>query len=538
MKRTRSELAKHFVRVTAVGLTALSGGKVYYHAAVTPEAGTSLSLRQFSFGRLFHEYENVLGTSMELIVRAAHPGEAQECEIRVLEEIERLRRILSTYDPSSEICHVMAGGRPRSPELEELFALYAQWNKRTAGAININMGKVARLWQVAATTGVLPTPAQLRTAAVAHHALNVDALGKGFIIDRAVAAARRFAPAGLLNIGGDIRVWGRDSWLIGVSNPGAPAENAAPLAQFHLREGAVATSGGYARNFTVTGRLYSHVIDPRSQWPTPHLASATVVAADCVTANALSTAICVLGPIAGAPLARRWGALEHLIVDAVGRFFHTTAFASATTPEPAKKNDADKPAPTPAKPAEPAADKPVEKPSEKKSPATAWLKDYQVTINVTLKTLPATGNRGVKRPYVAIWVQNAEGKHVRTVAVWGNSDRWLPQLSEWWEVSAEANFDAIKSVTRATRPAGQYSVIWDGLDDKGQKVPAGDYKILIEINREHGRHLTESALLACRSETKTADLHETPESDASKITYGPVPTPAAAAPLAALTGKK
>src|SRR5258706_15798311 len=105
---------------------------------------------------------------------------------------------------------------------------------------------------------------------------------------------------GLLNMGGDIRAWGGGGWVVGVADPECPAENAPVRGTLVLREAAVATSGGYARYFTIGERRYSHLIDPRTLRPVEDVASATVVASDCVTANAMSTAACVLGAREGA----------------------------------------------------------------------------------------------------------------------------------------------------------------------------------------------------------------------------------------------
>ncbi len=512
-----TDLAKHLIQASALGLTVWSGGKAFTPAVLHPSSQEPPTQRQFSAGAFLGEYENILGTSMELRLTTGSPVEAQECEWRVLGEIERLRGILSTYDPASEIRQVMAGAPIISQELSELLNLYTQWTQRTAGAINVNMGEVSRLWKMASTSGRVPTQSALRAAARRPRAYNVDALGKGFIIDRAVEIARRFAPIGLLNIGGDIRVWGAEAWLIGVANPFNPADNAAPLAQFLLREGAVATSGGYARFFALNEKKFSHLIDPRSLRPISSLASATVMAPDCVTANALSTAACVLDPKLGAEIARCWGSIEHLLVDSAGSIQHTGTFVLADTSAT--------PIAPPTLKTPPAAISTGKTPADKPAVPVGWPKDYQVNVTVSIKASQFSF-RGFKRPYVAIWIENADKKVVRTLTVWGTNNRYLSTLSGWWQATARSNFAAIASVTRATRPAGQYNVLWDGLDDKGKPVPVGEYKINFEINREHGTHAMESVLLHCADQPQTAELRQTTETDAAKIVYGPISTSA------------
>jgi hypothetical protein len=304
-----------------------------------------------------------------------------------------------------------------------------------------------------------------------------------------------------LNIGGDIRAWGDEGWPVGIANPFAPAENAPLLGCFILRNAAVATSGGYSRFVELMGRRCSHIIDPRTLRPASQIASATVVAADCLTANALSTAANVLGMDDGARLARLNGAREYFLVDARGQTEGTLVTKTAVVDSPAgqapeKKAAEEKPAP---------------------SAAPAWPTNFQVKINVNLKT-PAGGR--VRRPYVAVWVEDASKKVVRTVAVWGADRRWLREMT-WWRVGGSNPETPPQSVTRATRAAGNYALEWDGLNDKKEPVPQGEYKIFLEINRESGRHVTESVVIQCGADAKSVEFRPTAESEASKVEYGP-----------------
>jgi len=470
-----------------------------------------LPLQQFAFHR-----ENILGTSFELQVNSIRPEGACVCEQQVLAEIERLRLILSTYDPASEISRVRAGAQVKSPELKTLLSDYALWAERTNWAISVSMGEVIRLWKAAKETA--PSSEALARASSQLHAYNVDALGKGFIIDRSVEVAQRFAPSGLLNIGGDIRVWGDKAWQIGVANPSAPAENAPLLGGFVLRNGAVATSGGYSRFVTLNGQRYSHIIDPRTLQSVNEITSASIVAANCLTANALSTAASILGLGEGVRLARLFGAWEYLLVDSQGRtensFALTTIADTASPPAttlPAGASTASQEKPT----ATAAAPTPSTDPT---AAAAAWPTNFQISINLNLK--PPTGGRG-SRPYVAVWVQDSNTNLVRTITVWGSQWRWLQELNTWWKVGDKYTDAYAQSITRATRAPGNYVIAWDGLNDKKQPVPQGKYKIFLEINREHGRHVTESATIECGKEEQSAEIRATPESGASKVDYGP-----------------
>ena len=126
----------------AVGLGSLSGTTALQAAPFTAPAEIPL-LVPASMSTYAFAYDGVVGTSMELLVQAPRSAEATECQRQVLAEIERLRGILSTYDPSSEISQVMAGASIRSPELHQVLDAYQFWNAQTNGAIDVRCAQSA-----------------------------------------------------------------------------------------------------------------------------------------------------------------------------------------------------------------------------------------------------------------------------------------------------------------------------------------------------------------------------------------------------------
>ena len=210
------------------------------------------------------QYDFVIGTSLDLVVCAPSVGVAERACQSVRDEIERLRSILDTRDPNSEISRLdpSNGASAASRELTDVLDAYDWWERRTGGVFSIRPGGSQ-------------TPR------------NVDALGKAYILDRAAEAALNTSPAIdglLLDIGGDIVTWGRSS-EIAIADPRASFDNAPPLAAIGLRNKAVATSGSYARG--------AHLTNSLSGRPAGNDVAATVVAADAVTANALATTLCV-----------------------------------------------------------------------------------------------------------------------------------------------------------------------------------------------------------------------------------------------------
>jgi|CXWL01.1.fsa_nt_gi thiamine biosynthesis lipoprotein len=444
-------------------------------------------------------HDGILGTSLDLTFTAATPEAAATAERVALAEIERLRLVLSGYDNASELSRLMATGRSAQPsaDLTAVLDRYTYWNDRSSGAYSARVAPLSALWRAAEAAGQLPTAAELATvtARLAAPAWTIDAngvrmltadridlnsLGKGYIIDRALAAAQAAVPelrGGIINLGGDIRTWGvastdRAAWLVGVADPRAPADNAAPLTILRLDDRAVSSSGRYARGFTINGTHYSHILDPRTGLPANHVAATTVIARDNATANALATTLSVLAPAEGLRLAAATPGVEAMIVGADGVTHRTAGFAAYEVSAPPTRGKG------------------------------------MISATVTIDITPTNPNR--HRPYVAVWVTDAEGKPVRTLAFWGTKRKYFPDMSKWYGVMSAAAPAVIDAVTRATRPVGEYTLEWDGLDDYGTAVKAGSYTFWFEEAFENGPHSLRSAPLTCSNGAVSAKFETTP----------------------------
>ncbi|HEV3027618.1 MAG TPA: DUF2271 domain-containing protein [Planctomycetota bacterium] len=469
-------------------------------------------LHQFS-------YDHVLGTSLDLLVAVADRGRAEACESAVLEEVERLRRILSTYDPSSEISRLNERRGPVrvSPELLEVLGLYETWRVRTGGAFNGQLGTLLALWKDAAGSGRVPDDADLARlareidgpAAIldveagsagrrTSQRLNVDALGKNYILAKAVLAARARVPEAtgiLLSIGGDLASWGSGPdgpWCVGVVDPRRPCDNALPLARTFLGSGALASSGGYERHFTVAGRRISRMIDPRTGKPALGILGASVLAPDPVTADALSTTLCILSPSEGLRLIATIPQTDAVIVDADGAVHTSPGWGRRTEP--------------------------VEIAEQQKS---GWPEGFEVTIELSLAKSPKpAAGKPYRRPYVAVWIEDAAGHPIRTITVWGNNPKHVPELSTWWAFGSK-DAALVQAVSKATRDGGSYKLSWDGMDDKGKAVPQGVYVVHVEVNREFGQHMKNmTGTIPCRTKPSGVDLAANAEVDGVKIRFG------------------
>ena len=100
-------------------------------------------------------------------------------------------------------------------------------------------------------------------------------------------------------------------------------------------------------------------------------------------------------------------------------------------------------------------------------------------------TLPDLDVQPYHRPYVAVWLETPERKHVTTVALWVEKAEWFKDLRQWWRKAgkSDANFDG---VTGATKRPGTYTINWNGTDLDGKAVTAGKYLLNLEVVREEG----------------------------------------------------
>ena len=427
-------------------------------------------------------FEHVLGTSLDLDLWAESTASAEGAAFGVLDEVDRLVSVLSTRDPGSEISHFATNpGMQPSADLSAVFASYDTWADRTRGVLSIMPGGPG-------------TPR------------NVDALGKAYILDQAaaVAAGSRGVAGVLLNIGGDIVVRGR-SCDIAITDPAAWQDNAAPLTWVRLHDQAIATSGGYARG--------THLVDARTGQRVQPASGASVIARTAVDANALATTLCVVAANEGLPMVEQAHGAEAIRIDTEGRILRSAGFARFERPRVI-----------------PAA------------AAANWPAGYELNISLTLTEGTAGSRqggfgggfggfggrgggrgRGARRPYVAAWIEDTSARLVRVLAFWADNPRYFPELSSFYTLIGRDE-RRLSNLSRATRAAGNYHLVWDGLDEKQAPVPAGSYRVVIETNQEHGSYGKQHGVIMCGDQPAQITLPAAANFEVVTIDYGPRPS--------------
>jgi thiamine biosynthesis lipoprotein len=447
----------------------------------------------------------VLGTSLELCVRADTEEAARSAEARALGEIDRLAAIFSGYDASSEFRRWQGTiDRPTKVSLELFELLHAsdRWRERSGGAFDPRVQVLTELWwrfarldrlppadELARAKALMARPAWRLDAAAgtAQHLtdcpLSLNSIAKGYVIGRACESAfdrERGVRGVLLNIGGDVRVVGDVARTVGVAPPVGDSETAEPIARVEVRDRSVATSGSSQRGFRVGGQWYSHIFDPRTGQPAGLVAVATVIAERAADANALATTLNVLPIEDGLRLAASIPGVECLIVAADGQIRRSAGWSRYERPSPA-----------PAAPATPVA----LAQAPKAVPGGSWGDTYEMRVNFEING-PGGNARRYRRPYVAVWIEDKNGLTARSLELWlmarQPGPRWHRDLKRWYgddQVRRKSDdTNLIDTISRATRPPGKYTVTWDGKDDHGKPLGPGTYTVCIEAAREHGTY--------------------------------------------------
>ena len=272
-------------------------------------------------------------------------------------EVARLERILSDYDPQSELSRLSAQApnldpTPVSDDLWRVLERAVEIRDATGGAFDPTVGPLTSLWRQARRSGRLPLPGKLaaareavgretlrlipdnRAVVLTRPAMRLDlgGIGMGYAVDRAVAMLERYGiTAAMVDASGDIAVTAAPPGALGWRIAMAPLRPAGTTPSpddtgehLLLTHAAVTTSGDAFQAVEIDGRRYSHIVDPRTGVGVAGPAAVTVVAPDCTTADALATAASVLGPEqAAAVIAATPGCAARFVVMANGHMEHS-----------------------------------------------------------------------------------------------------------------------------------------------------------------------------------------------------------------------
>ena len=283
-----------------------------------------------------------MGSIFEFTAVTQQHNKATKAINAAMDEVKRIEKLISSWDIHSQTSEINRQAGIRAVKVDyELFELIRRSLKvsaLTAGAFDISFASLDRLWTFDRQMTSLPNDSLLKRAVRLIDYRNIvlsaadtsvflsqkgmkigfGGIGKGYAAMRAKALMQDLGiKDGLVNAGGDLLAWGNmadgESWRIGVAHP---RKRGKIMAWIELKDQAVLTSGDYERYAMIDGVRYAHILNPKTGYPISHTMSVTILCPDAELADALATAVFVMGPEAGLNLVNQLNGIECLIVTA------------------------------------------------------------------------------------------------------------------------------------------------------------------------------------------------------------------------------
>ena len=281
----------------------------------------------------------LMGSRCVITLEAPSEPEAAQAAARAFDEIARIEAVLSDYNPRSEAMRVMRAspgqGHPISDTLLDVLLLSRDIHIGSDGAFDPTLGAITHLWRETAGRGVIPSPEERADALerVGFRHLQLDAgagtlrfdragmvldfggIGKGYAAREGVEMLCDLGyPNAFIDLGGDLQLGDPPSdrpegWRVEI------ATGIAGPRTMYLHNTGVATSGDLERFYEHKGVRYSHIIDPRSGKGITHRRAAMVIVADAAVADALASAVSVLGEDGIAQLQVAYPGAEMMLVE-------------------------------------------------------------------------------------------------------------------------------------------------------------------------------------------------------------------------------
>jgi len=296
--------------------------------------------RQSSPVSLEFQSPSIMGTetTIKVVVEARNQAAGKDALRAAETALRSVESAMSIWLGTSELSRLNQAPPgvlvPLSVETLSVLHTARQFCSISEGAFDATCLPISRLWKQAETEGLEPSAEKTRAALrisgwrwfrlhdtaaeklIDGPAVDLGGIAKGYAVDRAMALIRKSgAVGGMIQCGGEIRVFGKagdaENWRIAIRSPFGGRDEGS-FGTLELAEGAISTSGNYERYFTVNGRRYSHILDPRTGRPVDSVPQVTVFAPSATISDGWSTALTVLGP-AGLRLAEENGVEAMLI---------------------------------------------------------------------------------------------------------------------------------------------------------------------------------------------------------------------------------
>ena len=287
----------------------------------------------------------LMGSRFEITVVANNEIQGDAYIDLAVAEITRIEKLISSWDAHSQTFEINknAGIKPVkvAPELFNLIERAIRISKLTDGAFDISYASMDKIWKFDGSMKGMPSEETIKASVTKVGIQNIvldkvhstvflklkgmkigfGAIGKGYAADKAKALLiSKGAISGIINASGDMNTWEKQpngtDWKVAITNP---MNKNKVFAVFPLNNSAVVTSGNYEKYVNFNGKRYTHIIDPRTGYPSTGIISVTVFAPKAELADALSTSVFVMGKQVGLDRINQLPKIECIIIDDTGK---------------------------------------------------------------------------------------------------------------------------------------------------------------------------------------------------------------------------
>ena len=289
----------------------------------------------------FQQTLTLMGCRFDITVVADDEVSGNHYIQLAIDEIRRIELLISSWDKDSQTSAINqnAGIQPVKVD-KELFNLIdraVKISKLCSGAFDISYASMDRIWKYDGSMMALPNEKDIAESVAKVGYQNIvlneeestvflklkgmrigfGAIGKGYAADKAQSVLlNKGVKAGIINASGDLKAWGSqpngEDWLVAITNP---LNKAKAFAWLPVVEKAVVTSGNYEKFILLDDIRYAHIIDPRTGYPSTGVVSVSIFTQSAELADALATAVFVMGVDVGLDFINQLKGVDCIIVD-------------------------------------------------------------------------------------------------------------------------------------------------------------------------------------------------------------------------------
>ena len=290
---------------------------------------------------IFTKNAMLMGSDFEITIVEESESQANLFLDLAVREISRIEKLISSWDNESQttLINLNAGISPIKvdKELFDLINRSLKISKLSQGAFDISYASLDKVWYFDKKMEEIPSDKKIleSVSKVGYNNIILDkenqtvflknkgmkigfgAIGKGYAADMAKSILiQNDVKSGIINASGDLTAWGKKpsgkDWMVAIVNP---LNKDKIFSWLPIKNKAVVTSGNYERFVNFKGKLYSHIIDPRTGYPSEGILSVTIFTEKAELADALATSVFVLGEEIGMNLINQLKGIDCIIIN-------------------------------------------------------------------------------------------------------------------------------------------------------------------------------------------------------------------------------